>query len=575
MNWFNNLKVGYKVLLSCMVLILLTVASVFFSMRSMTGTKDTVQDYRDNSVLSVITMDGILKNLLQARINMLSATAAVAEGKNDEAKKRIEDTAALREENLKLVQHLKDRVKTQEEKDLTEKFFSVYAELGKSMNGFDDAVKTNNRGEMDVQVNRWLEQYRVVRDNLAQLHDLALKNGANKIISAYAGMDQVIVYLFIILAISLVTGTVITVVLSRSVSGPVNKGLEFAQKLADGDLTDRIEIHQKDELGMLANALNAAADNLEKLISEVGDSVQNLTYAVNDISTGNQNLSQRTSEQASSLEEIASTLEEATASIRMNSDNTVEANKIADNSSRLAEDGGRIVENTVTSMSQIGDSGKKIGDIINVINELAFQTNLLALNAAVEAARAGDQGRGFAVVAGEVRNLAQRSGNAAKEIETLIKDSQNKIGQGTEFVNKSGEALKEIITSVKQVSRIISEVTAATEEQKQGIDQINTAVMELDTMTQQNAALVEETASASEEMSGQAQELLEMMTRFKINKDTKSVQRKPVIHKSATVHKDLNVKAEVKKTAAAAQPLKGTSKDTSEDILTQDGFEKF
>lgn len=571
MKWFNNLKVAYKVLLSCIVLILLTVAAVFFSVNSMRETKNVVQDYRDNGVLSIITMDSILKNLLQARINMFSATIAVAEGKFDEAGKRVEDTAALRDENLKFVEHIRNRVKTPEENELTDKFLSVYMDLGKSMNAFNDAVKVNNRAEMELQSNRWLDHYRLVRDNLLQLHALTLKNGAGKIMNGYQHMDQVIIYLFIILAISLLTGVIITVVLSRSVSGPVNRGLEFARKIADGDLTDRIEIHQNDELGLLANALNAAADNLEKLIAEVGEAVQNLTYAVNDISTGNQNLSQRTSEQASSLEEIASTLEESTASIRMNSDNTVEANRIADNSSRLAEDGGRIVENTVTSMSQIGDSGKKIGDIINVINELAFQTNLLALNAAVEAARAGDQGRGFAVVAGEVRNLAQRSGNAAKEIETLIKDSQEKIGQGTEYVNRSGEALSEIIASVKEVGRIISEVTAATEEQKQGIDQINTAVMELDTMTQQNAALVEETASASEEMSGQAQELLEMMTRFKINANIKAVQKQPVVQKNIAVKAD--AKKEVKK--AAAQPLKSTSKDTSDDILTQDGFEKF
>jgi methyl-accepting chemotaxis protein len=578
MKWFNNIKVAYKVLICCLLLILLSVIIVFFSISSMKNTKETVQHYRNNSVLSVITMDGISKNLLQARVNMFAATVAAEKGDMNEVKKRVEDTAKLREENLKLLEHVKQRSKTSEENAITEKYLPVYMELGKSMNGFNDALQSGNRADMELYMTSWLENYRVVRDYMAQLHELTRKNGADNIMAEYAAMDRVMIYMVMLLVFSLLAGAVITLILSRSVSGPVNKGLEFAQKLADGDLTERIELNQNDELGLLAKALNAAADNLEKLVSEVGESVQNLTYAVNDISTGNQNLSQRTSEQASSLEEIASTLEEATASIRMNSDNAVEANKIADNSSRLAVDGGKIVENTVTSINQISDSGKKIGEIIVVINEIAFQTNLLALNAAVEAARAGEQGRGFAVVAGEVRNLAQRAGNSAKEIETLIKDSQEKIGQGADYANRSGEALKEIIASVKEVSTIISEVTAATEEQKQGIGQINTAVMELDTMTQQNAALVEETASASEEMSGQAQELLQMMHRFKISDDKQVTVRKPVY----TQGKDVPGKTvqKQKQTAynkpAATPPKKVNVKNTADEtIFEQDGFEKF
>ncbi|HOP30293.1 MAG TPA: methyl-accepting chemotaxis protein [Spirochaetota bacterium] len=576
MKWFNNIKVAYKVLICCLLLISLSIIIVFFSVSSMKETKDVVQDYRNNSVLSVITMDGISKNLLQARVNMFAAAVAAEKGDMNEVKARVENTAKLREENLKLLEHVKQRSKTSEENAITEKYIPVYMELGKSMNGFNDALKSGNRADMELYMSRWLDNYRVVRDYMAQLHELTRKNGAERINNEYAAMDRVMIYMLALLVFSLLSGGIITYILSRSVSKPVNKGLEFAQKLADGDLTDRIDLDQNDELGMLAKALNAAADNLEKLVSEVGESVQNLTYAVNDISTGNQNLSQRTSEQASSLEEIASTLEEATASIRMNSDNTVEANKIADTSSRLAVDGGQIVENTVTSINQISESGKKIGEIIVVINEIAFQTNLLALNAAVEAARAGDQGRGFAVVAGEVRNLAQRAGNSAKEIEALIKDSQEKIGQGSEYVNRSGEALREIIASVKEVSRIISEVTAATEEQKQGIDQINTAVMELDTMTQQNAALVEETASASEEMSGQAQELLQMMHRFKISEDKQVKVRKPVY----THGKDVSVKTVQKQSAdkkAAETPVKKESKKSAPDeaVFEQDGFEKF
>lgn len=258
---------------------------------------------------------------------------------------------------------------------------------------------------------------------------------------------------------------------------------------------------------------------LENLLSGIIFSTQNLVHAINDISSGNENLSHRTSQQALSLEEISAAVEEANASTRQNAGNANEANSLAENSARLAENGGHVVENAVGSIGEISNSSKKISQIINMINELSFQTNLLALNAAVEAARAGDQGRGFAVVAGEVRNLAQRSAGAAKEIGILIKDSISKIDKGTDLVNKSGDALKEIILSAKQVKNIISEIAMVSDAQSRGVEQINSAISEMDTMTQQNAVLVEKTAVTSEEMSNQAQELLAMVQQFKIRKN--------------------------------------------------------
>ena len=305
--------------------------------------------------------------------------------------------------------------------------------------------------------------------------------------------------------------------IANIIKKPVFKSMQFAGKLADGDFTERIEIEQDDELGQMAGSLNTAADDIEQMISEIIVSTQNLSQAVNQISSGNQNLSQRTAEQASSLEEIASTIEEATSTIKLNADNANHANELSSKSSKLAKDGGDLVKDAVMSINEINDASKKIEEIINVINDIAFQTNLLALNAAVEAARAGDQGRGFAVVAGEVRNLAQRSGNAAKEIGDLIKDSVNKIEKGTELVNQSGESLTEIIESANRVKEMISEIAASSDEQNRGMDQINIAISDMDQMTQQNAALVEEVASASEEMANQAQEVLGMMQKFNIS----------------------------------------------------------
>ena len=323
-----------------------------------------------------------------------------------------------------------------------------------------------------------------------------------------------------------IAGIAIYILVARKLH-PLEECKDVMTSFAGGDLTARYTSNvPKDEIGDIVTALNSTVDQFEDLISEIMVSSENLGQAVQQIASGNENLSQRTSEQASSLEEIASTLEEATANIKQNAENSNEADTIANNSSKMAEDGGKVVDDAISSIDEIGQTGNRIGEIITVINEIAFQTNLLALNAAVEAARAGDQGRGFAVVAGEVRNLAQRAGQSAKEISNLINDSQEKISNGTELVNKSGESLKEIIGSVKQVSRIISDIAAASDEQRRGIEQINTAVVDMDTMTQQNAAMVEETASASEEMSNQAQQLLERMSIFTISQSERQKKKK-------------------------------------------------
>ncbi|MDY6935467.1 MAG: methyl-accepting chemotaxis protein [Spirochaetota bacterium] len=360
------------------------------------------------------------------------------------------------------------------------------------------------------------------------------------------------------------------------------KMVEVTNSIAEGDLTVNVSekiTDRDDAVGALAKALSKMVDDLSSIISNVVISAQNLAQAVEQISSGNQNLSQRTSEQASSLEEIASTIEETTATIKQNAENANEANDMSSKSSQLADDGGRLVTEAVTSINEINQSSQKIGDIISVINDISFQTNLLALNAAVEAARAGEQGRGFAVVAGEVRNLAQRSGNAAKEISVLIKDSLDKVENGTELVNKSGEALKEIIDSVKKVGKVITEIAAASQEQKQGVDQINTAVGEMDSMTQQNASLVEETASASEEMANQAQDLLGLVENFKLKEDTNR-GRGSMEHSAKRQELHLKAAEGVKKDKTNRDRDEEVSlkKGQQEDIthtLSLDGFEEF
>jgi methyl-accepting chemotaxis protein len=284
----------------------------------------------------------------------------------------------------------------------------------------------------------------------------------------------------------------------------------------EGDLTVRLDSTGFDEIGIVSETFNRFLDDLEKIIGQIMHAAQNLAQEVEDINQGNQNLSQRTTEQSSSLEEIASTLEEALASLSMNVDNAQKAKAITSEGELRAIDGNNIAGNAVSAINEINSSSKKIMDMLTIIREITFQTNLLALNAAVEAARAGEQGRGFAVVAGEVRNLAQRSGSAAKEIEQIIKDSISKIEKGTSMVTKTGEVLMEISETAKITAAMIAEMSVASVEQRQGMAQINDAVTALDSVTQQNAALVEQTASAAEEISSRAKDLLKMLHRFKI-----------------------------------------------------------
>jgi methyl-accepting chemotaxis protein len=296
----------------------------------------------------------------------------------------------------------------------------------------------------------------------------------------------------------------------------------------ENDLRHRIPLEGKTgEIAQLCEGVNGLLDTMSSMIGEVSETAQTLTTAAREIATGNTDLSQRTEEQAASLEETAASMEELTATVRQNAENAQQANKLASSASDVAVKGGSVVAEVVQTMDGITQASRKIADIIGVIDEIAFQTNILALNAAVEAARAGDQGRGFAVVAAEVRNLAQRSANAAKEIKGLISDSVSKVESGSRLVDTAGKTMEEIVQSVKRVTDIMVEISAASQEQRAGIEQVNNAVTQMDKVTQQNAALVEEAAAAAKSMEDQTGAMAEMVGQFMLSDEFERGQVAP------------------------------------------------
>ncbi|MGM9485578.1 methyl-accepting chemotaxis protein [Roseateles sp. NT4] len=356
-----------------------------------------------------------------------------------------------------------------------------------------------------------------VRDAIGKWWDYNEKLAGQTTESAESAYRRVLLIFGIASVVGLGVGIVAALVITRSITGPVQKASEAVKAVAAGDLTQRLHSSSRDELGQLVTNLDEMTQNLARMVSGVRMGCDQLNVAAAEIAQGNADLSARTESQASSLEETAASVEQMAAQIKANADNARQADQLANHASEVAGAGGTAVGEVVTTMDAISTSSRKISDIIGTIDGIAFQTNILALNAAVEAARAGEQGRGFAVVAGEVRLLAQRSAEAAKEIKSLIGDSVGKVESGSAQVLAARETIGQMVNEVRKVTDLVGEITVSSREQSEGVGQINAAVSQLDQATQQNAALVEQTAAAAESMRMQTAKLSEAVAAFRVD----------------------------------------------------------
>jgi methyl-accepting chemotaxis protein len=516
----GNLKIGVRLGLVFAVMLTLLAAVVGLSVSSMSGIQ--------NRLSAIVELNNVKISAANAMVDDFRDIAFIAstivlvkdEAGMQEQKSKL---ATAREGYGKAKRELLSFSLDEKEKGLLEKLDQTRKTAAPLVNKVVELGSQNKNAEAtEVLLKQSTPETRKLIDIVSELVAYEGELGKTSAKAAHADYASARNLILALGGLAITLGALAAWFITRSITGPINEAVKIAETVAAGDLSSQIDVTTKDETGRLMQALKDMNESLVGIVGQVRIGTDTIATASSQIAAGNMDLSSRTEQQASSLEETAASMEELTSTVKQNADNARQANQLAETASNVAVKGGRAVSQVVDTMSAINSSSKKIADIIGVIDGIAFQTNILALNAAVEAARAGEQGRGFAVVAAEVRNLAQRSAAAAKEIKILIGDSVDKVEEGSKQVAEAGKTMDEIVGSVKRVTDIMAEITVASQEQTSGIEQINQAITQMDQVTQQNAALVEEAAAAAASLQEQASGLSQVVSVFKLDQEQRN-----------------------------------------------------
>ncbi|MBA5689345.1 methyl-accepting chemotaxis protein [Rugamonas apoptosis] len=510
----NDIKIGYRLMLGFGLMLVLmagmTTVAALASRQAGASLTRSVDDSNAKSALVAAMRQNLFRQGLAAR--NIGATADLNQMQKEMANIGIEQQRYRDNEAKLTTQGLNpaEQAIVAEMHGYEQTSLPFFKEAQEYVAGFNagQALKVLTTQVAPLQ-DKWLAGL----DRMAALQNQEIGTGINRFKDDSA---RATVIMAVICAVAMTLAVVVALRLSRSITRPLQHALDLATRVAGGDLTQPVSVGAQDETGQLLRALASMNDSLAATVGAVRTSTESITVASREIASGNADLSSRTEAQASALEQTASSMEELTGTVRQNAQHAQQANQLAVSASAVAAQGGQIVADVVQTMATIKTSSYQIVDIIGVIDSIAFQTNILALNAAVEAARAGEQGRGFAVVASEVRNLAQRSAGAAKEIKSLISNSVEQVDAGGKLVDSAGQTMERIVTAVQQVADFMHDITAASQEQSVGIEEVNRAVGQMDAMTQQNAALVEQAAAAAESMQEQANNLAKAVGIFKL-----------------------------------------------------------
>jgi methyl-accepting chemotaxis protein len=510
----NNLKIATRLKASLGLLAAMLVGVAGLALWQMGVMRASTQEITANWMPSVELINQMNTNTSDFRIGEVSHVLNADAQEKALAEKEMAVVKADFDKNHAAYLQL---ISSDEERKLYERFAADWKRYLQMHEGLMDSSRSNDtqraRALLNQETKPLYDRYTATLVKLIELNHNGSVAESKTSDSAYATARTSMV---LASALGLALALASAVWLIRSITGPLRLALAAADRVAAGDLTGVIQATSGDEVGQVLQALHRMRSSLATVVSNVRQNSESVATASAQIAQGNQDLSVRTESQASALQQTAATMEQLGTTVRHNADSARQAHQLAQGASAVAAQGGDEVGKVVTTMQGINDSSRKIGDIIGVIDSIAFQTNILALNAAVEAARAGEQGRGFAVVATEVRSLAQRSAEAAREIKTLIGRSVEQVEQGSALVGQAGRTMGEIVGSIRHVSEIVAAISAASAQQSNGVQQVGEAVTQMDQATQQNAALVEESAAAAESLKGQAQQLVAAVSVFKL-----------------------------------------------------------